>query len=118
MNYYVARRRQKDGILIDLWDWTCQNGDAIWPMTPCSLSCEHKTREEAERHHYEYEIETRKRVTFEQADKCVECGEWTDSSFEIGHGIGRLIKLCEKCGTEEAVRKHDPFVPGCTVMSS
>ncbi len=53
MRYYEARQR-----LDGQWDWTVMHNEVITAAHPCNgeHSCEHRTREEAERHFYFEEI--------------------------------------------------------------
>lgn len=116
MNYAAARQRQSNG----RWDWTVRNDDRIWRVAPCDDHEDgHATREEAERHHWEYEMARPIRV-FQDPDeqrKCEVCSAWTHDRVKQ-EGDWHQIVLCSEHQTREAIEQLRPFSPGQTVIYS
>jgi hypothetical protein len=77
----------------------------------------HPTREEAERCHYEYELDhAREGQTSDQQFRCRICKAWTQSFLQIGDY--NLIQLCDEHRNRAGLEQAWPFSPGMRVMSS
>lgn len=116
MNTYRARQRESDGV----WHWTRTNNEVIVPYTPCTAECKHKTRAEAERHHYEHEVATLEKRSWEEEEPCrvSECNCRTNVSFDPARSLSSLTFLCETHRTKEVWMKLHPFVPSRVIHSS
>lgn len=122
MNFYTARKT----LVGDIWRWTCANGEQIWTSTPCTEECQHATREEAERHYYEYRMSKLRTFEFEHWEECehpeckVEDGHRTLTNKMLGE-VGSILRgkmLCDQHRTEAVYRQLTPFVPGSEIWSS
>jgi hypothetical protein len=113
MNYYEARQTKDK----QFWHWTCMNDGKVWPSTPCTSDCQHKTSEEAERHHYDHEVASLQTVTFSSAQKCEVCGVWTPKALQTRGGL-RASYLCDEHLTKENWAKKFPFETGIQISSS
>lgn len=113
MNYYEARQR-KDGV----WHWTVMNDNVLRPSQPCTEDCQHQTREEAERHFYEYEVANLRTQEFEAWHKCEAegCETLTNKVMTPRHGGG--VDLCDVHRTAEQYRVLRPFKAGVQIISS
>lgn len=113
MNYYEARQTKDK----QFWHWTCMNDGRIWPSTPCAAGCQHKTREEAERHYYDHLVLSLRVVTFGSAQKCFVCGAWTPKGLQPPKSI-KICDLCDEHLKEENWVKKFPFETGTQIISS
>lgn len=111
MRYYEARQRI-DGH----WAWTYHEDDIIYTDSPCvDEPCEHKTREDAERHYYYHEI--KKLTEAVLSEKTMHECEYTDCEAltHIGLKSPMLfefpILLCDKHRTARHVMEIRPFTP-------
>ncbi len=69
MKHYAARRLESGR-----WAWTVQEGDAISQSGPCVLHGNgHTTKEEAERHFYDWDCQTLSQVKEERHGKSHDC---------------------------------------------
>ncbi|HWP38370.1 MAG TPA: hypothetical protein VNL18_12535, partial [Gemmatimonadales bacterium] len=59
MNYYEARQVDPNADRYDAgrWRYTCRNGGRVWPVGRCRDCPGHRTREEAEAHQREFDLE-------------------------------------------------------------
>jgi hypothetical protein len=116
VNYHQARQRKDSG----LWDWTTMRDKAIWASGPCrEHSCIHKTREEAERHFYEDQLDRLKEISIlHQQLRCEasECSAWTSKGLEAR--LLRAVLLCEAHRDREHFAAVRPFVPGVQIIAS
>lgn len=147
MNYEQARQIGPDGPAPGKWNWTNAN-DSIAPapytVEPCAYPdspipagwvfgqplertgrerCDHETREDAERHHYEHEI-SHVRIEPIEGDarelrRCAypACTQW-QSSRAWWPGGYRFDPLCFHQATIEVVRELNPFRPGIAITHS
>lgn len=144
MNYEEARQIGPDGPAPGKWNWTnrrdnsiyttgsCAWPDYVWPKDVIDYTtikptgrerCDHDTREQAERHHYDYDVE---KISWHPIDlnttstlhRCEipGCAEWSTVSTS-GHGWGRGT-YCDLHGNSDGYRLAHPFVPGLREMHS
>lgn len=116
MNYAQARQRESDG----RWDYTVRNDDRIWRTGYCADHEDgHATKEEAEKHFYDYELDQPFRIyeDINQQAKCVVCGEWTQNRVMLYDGYTTYI-LCKDHQTKEDLMKVRPFTPGMSSIYS
>lgn len=113
MNYYQARQTN-DG---QFWHWTCMNDGVIWPSTPCTEDCQHKTEEEAERHYYDHLVASLHPVEFNSAQKCFVCSAWTPKALQPVNSM-EACYLCDDHLKPENWMKEFPFKSGIQIMSS
>jgi hypothetical protein len=116
MNYEQARRRMKDG----KWHWTNLNDGKVYPSGGCAQDCPgHDSREEAERHQYEYELNNLAEIALQPIEgavdgrhQCVVCGAGTLQALQItGHCL-RLVPLCAAHCNRAGYALAHPFQPG------
>lgn len=138
MNYDEARQLSEGGG----WHWTSMNDGVVRTAQPCLTilrpfdptkwheplqpedvrRCEpHATREEAERHYYEWSLAEVTEVETSNAVKCERgCGTWTNKY--LGHpglsGYFPATFLCDFHRSREVLAKVHPFKPGIQVMHS
>lgn len=93
--------------------------DRVRASGPCAQHEDgHTTREEAERHFYEWTIARLGTVLLKDAQrKCEICGAWTDGGLVPG-SLGRVTVLCEDHRTKEHWAGLNPFEPGLSIVSS
>lgn len=119
MNYAQARQRQSDG----RWDWTTMNDGRVWPSAPCSTHEDgHATQEEAERHHWDYELDTVRRfeVPDHQAgslERCRICKAFTASHVRFADGYTTIF-LCPDHQDRASLEQGYPFAPNRQVIHS
>jgi len=119
MNYAEARQRQSDG----RWDWTTRNDDRIWRSSPCSAHEDgHATREEAERHHWEYELDNVRRFVVADAgavtlERCQICSVFTASHVRFADGY-TMFFLCSIHQDRASLEQVHPFVPCVSIIHS
>lgn len=118
MNYYAARQR-KDG----RWDWTVMNDGVIRRCGPCSHHMDgHATKEEAERHFYDNELNNLRDVwsNSNAQMKCEvkSCGAWTQEGLVSTHLFLTPIWLCDVHRDAEEIELIHPFSPGTEIWSS
>lgn len=109
MNYAEARQRQTDG----LWDWTVRNDGSIWPAASCASKCGHATREEAERHYWEWKHDPATYYIGAYVDSqhnCLVCGNWTQSFVRLRDGYTTFV-LCPSHQDRASVDQVHPFTP-------
>ena len=122
MNYAQARQRSfSDGTPQDLWDWSTMNDGRAWVSNPCNHSCRHATREEAERHFYDYCLEQAQVHPQErEMRRCRVCNAWTRN--QLGNiQMWLLLQpewLCDAHLTREFLAQVQPFAPGYTLVHS
>ena len=135
VNYEEARQIGPNGPAPGKWNWSNFNDtvqDAPFTAAPCAWPdfesgrrrCDHDTREEAERHHWEYEVA---RVQFHRLDldtlrgrqRCdvPECQNWEDYRTSWPGGF-RSDALCTGHANREGVTTIHPFVPGMQSIHS
>jgi hypothetical protein len=113
MNYYEARNSG------DKWFWTRMNDGVIRISTPCTGDCQHKTREEAERHDYDHVVASLEKRAFDSAYPCAVCGVWTNEALvPRGRGGLEVCFLCVAHMKPEYWVAENPFVPGRQIISS
>ena len=116
MNYYEARRQESGE---QYWHWTCLRDSKICICDSCSPACVHKTREEAERHFYEWTLDNLIEETLTgQRFPCAYpgCSVWTSvymASRRVTHGLF----LCDKHRNRENFKNARPFRPGLIISS-
>lgn len=118
MNYYAARQR-KDG----RWDWTTMNDGIIHRAGPCSRHEDgHPTKEEAERHFYDNELDSLKEVWSEgdvQYQCAIKgCGAWTQEGLCSHNLFITPIWLCDVHRDREEVETLHPFAPEIEIWAS
>lgn len=124
MNYDRARQRVGlgDDKPLGLWDWTTYNGRfGTRVAKPCTASCHHTTREEAERHFYEFCLASVKPFNdTEVQHKCGVCGAWTSRGFRNERLSMLKLEsyLCKEHQTIAALEKLHPFKPDLEVIYS
>jgi hypothetical protein len=123
MNYDQARQRiNPDEEKISLWDWTTANNGIIYPARPCEKGiCRHVTREEAERHFYEYCLgEVQEHVSNDEQRQCAICGTWTNKV--LGNEQFWLLSLrawlCDEHRNKQELGKLFPFEVGVELIHS
>lgn len=122
MNYDQARERMgEDGKGTGLWDWTSKNDGVIRPAGPCGGGCDHHTREEAERHFYDYSLARVREFTLQgQQLECNVCGDWTAKGLDTpGLNLYSFrAMLCDKHRNREELQKLFPFKPVIALIHS
>lgn len=101
MNYYQARQRLSD----KTWHFTCMNDGQIWAVGDCRNHAGHATKEEAEECYRKYLLNNKLHLDRKREDtkqKCVVCGEWTQSYAEVDM---EQWPLCDSHRTKEHVDK-------------
>lgn len=115
MNYHKARQTaDKTG-----WDWTTMNDGQIWRSGACRDhgAGGHATREEAERHFYDGELDRlRESEHADQQFKCAVCGAWTTKA--LGTNYVGPVDLCDEHRNREGFEQAYPFVPGMSITAS
>lgn len=116
MNYYQARQRQGD----QRWDWTVRNDDRFYRVDACAEHDDgHATREEAERHQWEWATsELTESTLIGVQHPCAVCQAWTDRAASTRDGHGSHISLCDEHRNVEGLRQAYPFRPGVAITSS
>lgn len=125
MNYDEARELKDGG-----WHWTTMNDGVVRTAPPCVripidestiTHCDpHPTREDAERHFYDYSLSQLKESTFLSAKHCEYCDTWTNKALG-NRGLGlyfREVFLCDTHRTTERVAALHPFKPGIALIHS
>lgn len=144
MNYEQARHIGSEGPAPGAWNWTTARDGAIWTSHPCAWPdspipadwqpgqelvrtgrerCDHATREEAERHHWDAEIADAPLVAVDvdRADaqyRCryPECRAWATHAI---HWDGfAWDDVCPEHTGEDARRVIRPFTLGLRVVHS
>lgn len=100
----------------------CNGKAVVENPTPCQG---HDTREGAERHYYEWELDHLREGTWEPDPavqdgrlKCKVCGSPTLKFLHvIGDGFEN-ITLCDEHRNREGFEQGRPFIPGVTVIHS
>lgn len=131
MNYEEARQIGPDGPNPGKWNWTNYN-DSIaehpYTVPPCisanGIRCDHETREEAERHHWRYEVANvhlhqldLDRIRERQRCDWPGCPNWEDYQAHWPDGY-RVDSLCTAHATLETVVELHPFEPGISSIHS
>lgn len=132
MNYEEARQIAEDGPAPGKWNWTNLN-DSIAPypytIAPCGIAagerCDHDTREEAERHRYEWIAERLQEGTLAEEQRPCElplgdrtCGQWTQHYLQPFGEAGAWAILCDEHRTAEGWRAVNPFRAEVQVIHS
>jgi hypothetical protein len=153
VNYEQARQIGPDGPAPGKWNWTnlndsvqpapytiapCAWPDFKWPpfdpsrsldeqskVTPTGRErCDHDTQEEAERHHWQYELSHVSphpidKATVRQLDRCDHpgCNEWADYTMRWPDSY-RQETVCTKHLTVESLVERHPFTPGLQAIHS
>ena len=119
MNYAQARQRQSDG----RWDWTTMNDGRVWRSAPCSSHEDgHATPEDAERHFWDYELDSVRRfvVPDDQAatlEHCQVCTAFTASHVRFADGYTTFF-VCPDHQDRASLERAHPFVAGRMVIHS
>lgn len=118
MNYDKARENpKKPGFFL----WCSRNDNKLFYAEPCNEGCEHRSAEEAERHFYNFCLESvTERIDKDQQHKCKVCEAWTQKSlgnFDL-HLLAFHAFLCDEHRTKEELAKLYPFVPDIEVIHS
>lgn len=124
MNYEAARQRESNG----RWNWTNMRDGRIWTLLPCGYgalgtTCDHETKEQAERHHYDHELAG---VRFEQLDPdrrlIHRCDVESCRELETQHAVWpdgyTFDSVCDAHANSETVAGLHPFEPGIEVIHS
>lgn len=118
MRYYAARLRT-DG----RWDWTVERDKVITVDGPCVTHTDgHPTKEEAERHFYEWDIKTLGLIT-ESDDKLFhgceapECKTHTTIGF-VTRYRWKPQWFCDLHRVKEIYIMLNPFKPGVMITQS
>jgi hypothetical protein len=125
MNYLQARRLAS-GPLKGKWHFTVRNDDQIWPIGYCRHECPgHDTSVEAEKHYYDYQIDTAvfRRFTLDERlkEECEfpECNNFTQMVAQLGGGFeGRHITLCNRHQNRAGLKIAVPFQAHFQIISS
>lgn len=138
MNYDEAREISGGG-----WHWTSMNDGVVRTAQPCigpkgdipadyligvtkepiewERCSPHATKEEAERHFYDWCLSRLVETECESAERCEQgCGEWTNKTLE-NRGLSGLFKsvfLCDEHRSKEVVATLHPFRPGIQIIHS
>lgn len=115
MNYYEARQRSTDG----RWDWTCMNDGQIWRAAPCRDhgAGGHATKEEAERHYWEYQTGELRTFPDQAHYPCKVCETFTNQRAISRDGMVSAY-LCDEHRNIDIFRALFPFKPGMSIASS
>lgn len=119
MNYAEARQRKSDG----RWNWTTMNDGRIWTSAPCTGHDDgHVTREEAERHFWEYELDSVRRFEIANDDavtlqRCQICSAFTASHVRLADGYTTFM-LCPDHQDRASLEQVHPFKAGRQLMHS
>ncbi len=119
MNYAQARQRETN----QRWDWTTMNDGRVWASAPCSQHTDgHATAEEAERHFWEYELDTVRRfvVSDDEAaslERCLACSAFTASHVRFADGYTTFF-LCPDHQDRAALERVHPFVADRRIIHS
>ena len=136
MNYDEAREIEGNG-----WHWTTMNDGRIRTAAPCVRytgdpdlplgrptkdedfeRCEpHATKEEAERHFYDYSVENARERQTDRWMDCAVCDGPTKRLFGTA-GMGLLfsggVPFCDEHFSKDALRELLPFTAGIRLMHS
>jgi hypothetical protein len=115
MRYSAARQRQSDG----KWDWTTQRGEAVYAVPPCGDGCPgHDTKEEAERHYYDYQLAKLKERSQDIKCRCEakDCDVWTNKTLDTD--LYDATYLCDAHRNKEVFEQLHPFHPGREIWES
>lgn len=135
MNYAEAREVKGGG-----WHWTSMNDGNVRTAAPCITireregwqlgdpipeedikRCEpHATKEEAERHFYDWSLETLHESEWTSAQKCeTGCGAWSNKSLgNHFHGYFGDVFLCDFHRNADRVAELKPFRPDIQLIHS
>lgn len=123
MNYDQAReRQQEDGSGSGIWDWTTKNDDVVRQAPPCSDACRHESQKDAERHFWQYCLDSAEEYETTQMQKpCAVCGKWTTKGLvnRSLHLIGFGDRLCDDHRNKDELAKLHPFpdTPGALAVT-
>ena len=133
MNYDEARQLKDGG-----WHWTTMNNGVVRTASPCIqvpevnlfdeallaaniTRCDpHPTREDAERHFYDYSLSQLKETTTTHAQRCEVCDTWTNKALcNKGEWLYfGYIFLCDNHRQPSHVEALRPFSPCIAVIHS
>lgn len=147
MNYEQARQLGADSDAPGKWNWSNHHDDSIYTMAPCDWPdyarppfdvvrleyvgwnptgrerCDHDTREEADRHHYEHEAATLDWRPIDQdmtrtLQRCdvPDCKGWSTATA-YGGGWHRGT-FCAVHATADGYRLAHPFLAGTQEVHS
>lgn len=143
MNYDQARQVALGDDALGGWHWTTMRGGVVRPAMPCRLyvgpvrsvadmmrepvkgtdfeTCPpHATKEEAERHFYDYSLEQVDLERYSNWQDCVICGEPT--KMGLGNkGMSLYFQgsaLCVEHLSREHLASKYPFEPGIELIHS
>lgn len=119
------------------WHWTtngvpsqpCRQhvgdeSDPMWYLKPSTAAdwklCEpHATKEDAERHYWEWSLGRTRENSYTSAHKCEVCGEWTNRTIETPFYPSFVMSwLCDAHRTAAQFRELHPFEAGITLWYS
>jgi hypothetical protein len=102
------------------YHWTASWGDRIVAYPPCTSECEHKTAEEAERHHYDVELSGLTTHTTDAWYTCEHegCPHLTNMVLGPPGGMGASSYLCPEHHNKDVFQILHPFVPGRQIWAS
>lgn len=119
MNYYAARQRIGE----NRWDWTVEHDKVITRSGPCVLHGDgHATKEEAERHFYDWDLQTMA-VYVENDPKIMHqcdapgCKTPTDKGLATRHRW-KVQWFCDLHRIKEIFVTLNPFKPGIMITQS
>lgn len=121
MQYHEARQTI-DG----RWNWSTRHDGKVQTAIPCFdletfARCDHPTRELAEWHFYEYEVETARefKVAEGTRHRCMKhpCKSYTDMGLE-GRYLFAGTFLCGRHRKSKWLRDIRPFSPGIHIAAS
>ena len=142
MNYDEARQLGPESEAPGKWNWTTMNDRVIrtappcawpdfddWPSDPMAKTeptgrqrCDHDTREDAERHHWTYELDELRIAPVDldlirDRHRCSvpDCTEW---ETHRAHGAWSLDFLCDRHANRAGLESIHPFAPGSRVIHS
>ena len=142
MNYDSARQVALTADALGGWHWTTMNDGRVRPAAPCRRyigppldhrlpfkpaeasdfeTCEpHATKEEAERHFYDYSLEQVEEESYSSWQDCVVCGAATKTGLGT-RSMALLFSgdaLCDAHLSKEKLAELHPFQPGYQLIHS
>jgi hypothetical protein len=137
MNYEEARQLGETSDAPGKWNWSNRNDDHIYTAAPCAWPdfvvmsikptgrerCDHDTREEAERHHWNAEadgmdwrpIDQDTTRTLQRCD-FPECQNWSTATGWAGGWVRGTY--CDDHANADSYRSANPFIPGMQELHS
>jgi len=126
VNYYAARQLGPNSRAPGKWNWTRMNDGVITTAAPCYQpdgGDDHDSKEDAERHFWEWEAANLRRTEYTTASRCDGPHDGDAPRTAIAFGVrpvGAEVHVCPQHESQavEIWKAAHPFVPGIAVTSS